>query len=241
LESVLVKLRTTRKTAYYDPRGSSFKKGQKIIIEYEKGRDYGEVILCNHKTDKTKLPMPLLHILRVANSFDLKKIQENERREKQAYKYCQKRILEHQLDMKLISVNYFFDRRKLKFLFTSWDKVDFRELVKDLCKEYKTGVELRQIGVRDAAKILGGMGICGRVTCCASHLHEFPPINLKMARVQDRSSNPDKISGICGRLRCCLRYEYEHYLSLEKAGSDPVKQDPALFQGMKPNQNASPS
>ena len=212
MDVLLVKHREHGKVGYYNPLGKQYARGEMLIIDVDKGRDYGKTLQGNHEVDSKTLLPSLPAVLRVANPFDLKKIQENAERETKAFRFCRDKIREKDLKMNLVSVEYFFDRRRLKFLFTAWTKVDFRQLVRDLASEFKVTVELRQIGVRDAAKVLGGIGICGRSVCCATHLNEFAPVNLKMGRVQNLSSNPDKLSGICGRLRCCLRYEYEQYL-----------------------------
>ena len=211
MEVVLVKHRDHVNNHYYDPKGKNYAPGDKVIIEMEKGRDYGTITKPNFEVEDSRFQKPLLKVFRPGNSFDWKKIEENRSTERKAFRFCREKISHFKLEMKLIGVEYWYDRRRLKFHFTSWNKVDFRELVKTLAKEFKTNVELRQIGVRDAAKILGGIGICGRQVCCNSHLREFAPVSLKMARIQQRSSHPDKISGICGRLRCCLKYEYETY------------------------------
>lgn len=208
MDIVLVKHREYGNVAAHDPCGKEYKTGELVITEDEKNRDYGNVIKGNHSTDK-KLPSPLPRIIRTVNPFDQKKIEENSFREKKAFKFCRQCIKARGLPMNLIAVEYTFDRKKLKFMFTSGKKVDFRELIKELVEEFKIGVELRQIGVRDAAKILGGIGVCGLLVCCHRHLNHFETVNLKMARAQNIVSSPDKISGSCGRLRCCLRYEFE--------------------------------
>ena len=210
MQVVLVKHRDYGNVVYYDPCGKEYKKGERVIIDEEKNRDYGLVVLGNH--DYTgSLPSVLPKIVRISNPFDDKKIEEISFREKKAFQYCHDAIKRRNLPMNLVAVEYAFDRKKLKFMFTSAKKVDFRELVRELVEEFKIGVELRQIGVRDAAKVLGGIGVCGLVLCCHKHLNRFDTVNLKMARAQNILSSPDKISGCCGRLRCCLRYELDTY------------------------------
>lgn len=206
MDIVLVKHREYGNISPHDPCGKDYKVNELVITEDEKNRDYGKVIKANHSVDT--LPAgPISRIIRAINPFDQKKIDENVFREKKAFKFCQQCIRAKGLLMNLIAVEYTFDRKKLKFMFISSKKVDFRELVKELVEEFKIGVELRQIGVRDAAKILGGIGVCGLMVCCHRHLNHFETVNLKMARAQNILSSPDKISGSCGRLRCCLRYE----------------------------------
>ncbi len=212
MDVILVKHREHGNVGYYNPLGNQYLWGQTLIVDVDNGIDYGSTLKGNHEVDSKTLIPNLPAALRAASAFDLKKIQENTECEEKAFRFCKNEIRAKDLKMNLVSVEYFFDRRRLKFLFTAWTKIDFRQLVRDLVSEFKVTVELRQIGVRDAAKILGGIGICGRKVCCATHLNEFAPVNLKMGRVQNLSSNPDKLSGICGRLRCCLRYEYEQYL-----------------------------
>jgi cell fate regulator YaaT (PSP1 superfamily) len=213
---VLVKHRGDNKISYYNPCGKIFSVGNTVIIEVEKGSDFGTVLAANLEMDTNEINSPLLCIKRLANTYDMKKIEENKVMEEKSFYFCKKCIRKRNLQMKLIAVEYLFDRKRIKFFFTAEKKVDFRELVKDLVEEFKIGVELRQIGVRDACKMLGGIGICGRKVCCVAHLNEFMVVNLKMARVQDLSSSPEKISGVCGRLCCCLRYEYENYLKEKK-------------------------
>ncbi|MBN2144337.1 MAG: stage 0 sporulation protein [Candidatus Aureabacteria bacterium] len=211
MDIVIVKHRGDNKVSFYNPCGKQFCVGDTVIIEVEKGSDHGLVLKSNFEIDPDEINPPILCVRRLANSYDLKKIDENKVMEEKSFQFCKKCIKKRGLPMKLIAVEYLFDRKRIKFFFTAEKKVDFRELVKDLVEEFKIGVELRQIGVRDACKIRGGIGICGRTVCCATHLNEFMVVNLKMARLQDMSSSPDKISGICGRLCCCLRYEYENY------------------------------
>lgn len=202
--------------------------GDTVILQREKSRDIAKVLGCNDRNEHQDSPVAdnLASVLRVANVFDMKKIEENAYRENKAYQFCQQEIRKRRLDMHLMAVEFSFDRKRIKFLFTSWKKVDFRELVKTLSKEYKTAIELRQIGVRDAAKIIGGIGICGRTVCCETFLDEFKSVNLKMARVQNLGNNSEKVSGICGRLRCCIRYEYKDYMSAgHHSYSDEKDQD----------------
>lgn len=208
---VQAKHRKYGKVLYFDPQGKDYQKGDLVILEADKNKDYGSIIIGNHETDIDKDLNTLPKIIRTINSFDEKKIEENSSREKKAFAFCKEKIKENKLEMNLVSVEYSFDRKKLKFYFTATKKVDFRSLVKLLVSEFRTGVELRQIGVRDASKILGAIGICGRKVCCHSFLNEFQAVNLKSARNQNILSSPDKISGICSRLRCCLLYEENHY------------------------------
>jgi len=206
-EVVVVKHREYGHVGYYDPKGKQYRTSEIVIIDVDKTKDCGKVLIGNHEVEDNFIKEEIPSIIRATNAFDMKKIEENEFREKKAFSSCVEYINTHSMPMKLIAVEYSFDRKKLRFFFTSNKKVDFRELVKELVEEFKTGVELRQIGVRDASKILGALGICGRVVCCHSFLDEFKAVNLKMARSQNVMSSPEKISGVCGRLRCCLHYE----------------------------------
>lgn len=190
------------------------KVGDYVIIEAERGREYGQVISEPELVPETEIEAPLRKVIRVATRDDLRQIQENKKKTKEAMDICAKKIAEHKLDMKLVDAEHSFDRSKFIFYFTAEGRVDFRELVKDLAREFRARIELRQIGVRDEAKIFGGYGPCGRVLCCKSFLKDFEPVTVRMAKDQNLPLNPSKISGVCGRLMCCLGYEYQVYKSL---------------------------
>lgn len=206
-----VRFKRVGKVYYFLPGKIQFKKGDHAIVETARGKEYGEVVLVDKEVDKKDLAAPLKQVIRRANSKDDKKVEENKRKEKDAFDICQEKISSHGLDMKLIDVEYTFDNSKIVFYFTADGRVDFRELVKDLAGVFKTRIELRQIGVRDEAKMLGGLGPCGRACCCSYFLGDFSPVSIKMAKEQSLSLSPTKISGLCGRLMCCLNYEHEHY------------------------------
>ena len=211
-----VRFRRAGKVYYFDPGKSVIKRGQHVIVETARGVEYGEVILGNREVEEDKVVQPLKPVIRVATKEDDQKEEENRAKEKEAFKVCLEKIRKYELDMKLIDVEYTFDNNKVVFYFTADGRVDFRELVKSLAAVFRTRIELRQIGVRDETKILGGIGICGRVLCCSSFLSEFAPVSIKMAKEQNLSLNPTKISGICGRLMCCLKNEEEAYEELNK-------------------------
>lgn len=210
-EIVGVKFKTVGKIYFFDPNGFKVKKGQNVIVETARGLELGEVAIENKSVDEDKLVAALKKVIRVANEHDEKVYKENEKKAQEAYKVCEEKIKKHGLDMKLIDVEYTFDTTKLLFYFTADGRIDFRELVKDLAAIYKTRIELRQIGVRDEVKMLGGYGQCGRELCCCSHLSDLNPVSIKMAKEQGLSLNPTKISGVCGRLMCCLKHEQEVY------------------------------
>lgn len=210
-EVVGVKFRTAGKVYYFSPKGISFTRGEFAIVETSRGVEYGEVLLENTEVSEDKIVAPLKEILRKATEEDRLKYEENHKEEKKAYALCQDKIKEHGLEMKLIDVEYTFDRGKALFYFTAEGRVDFRALVKDLASIFRTRIELRQVGVRDETKLLGGYGICGRPLCCHSFLSEFAPVSIKMAKDQGLSLNPSSISGVCGRLMCCLKNEEEVY------------------------------
>ena len=210
-EVVGVKFRTAGKVYYFSPKGISFTRGEFAIVETSRGGEYGEVLLENTEVSEDKIVAPLKEILRKATEEDRLKYEENHKEEKKAYALCQDKIKEHGLEMKLIDVEYTFDRGKALFYFTAEGRVDFRALVKDLASIFRTRIELRQVGVRDETKLLGGYGICGRPLCCHSFLSEFAPVSIKMAKDQGLSLNPSSISGVCGRLMCCLKNEEEVY------------------------------
>lgn len=213
-EVIGVRFKEVGKIYYFDPNGESFSLGQRIIVETSRGVECGEVAMANRKVNSSQIVKPLKKVIRSANSNDLQQLEANRQKEKQAFAVCQKKIAEHRLDMKLVDVEYTFDNNKILFYFTADGRVDFRELVKDLASVFRTRIELRQIGVRDEAKMLGGLGVCGRTFCCSSFLGEFQPVSIKMAKEQNLSLNPTKISGICGRLMCCLKYEQDSYEKL---------------------------
>ncbi len=211
-----VRFRTAGKIYYFDPLRFSVKRGDHVIVETARGVEYGTVVGEPREVDDKKVVQPLKPVLRVATERDDEQEAGNKLKEKEAFRICQEKIRKHGLEMKLIDAEYTFDNNKVLFYFTADGRVDFRELVKDLASVFKTRIELRQIGVRDETKILGGIGICGRVLCCHSHLSEFIPVSIKMAKEQNLSLNPGKISGVCGRLMCCLKHEEETYEELNR-------------------------
>lgn len=211
-----VRFRDVGKIYYFDPDGKELKKGEHVIVETSRGIECGEVTIENKIIDDNEITYPLKKLIRIATDDDLKHVAENKEKEKEAFEICVKKIEQHHLKMKLVNVEYTFDNNKILFYFTADGRVDFRELVKDLAYVFRTRIELRQIGVRDEAKMLGGLGICGRPFCCNTFLGEFQPVSIKMAKEQGMSLNPVKISGTCGRLMCCLKYEQEAYTDLLK-------------------------
>ena len=213
-EVIGVRFKEVGKIYYFDPDNIKFTLGQKVIVETSRGVECGEVAMANRIISDENIVKPLKKVMRPATAEDLKTVEENAEREKQAFEVCAQKIAEHNLEMKLVDVEYTFDNNKILFYFTADGRVDFRELVKDLAAVFRTRIELRQIGVRDEAKMLGGIGVCGRPFCCSAFLGEFQPVSIKMAKEQNLSLNPTKISGICGRLMCCLKYEQEAYESL---------------------------
>lgn len=215
-EIVGVKFKGVGKVYYFDPNGIKVEKGQKVIVETAQGTECGDITIENREINDESIVQPLKKVLRIATSRDMEVIAENVKKEKAAFEICQKKIEAHKLEMKLTSVEYSFDRSKILFYFTADGRVDFRELVKDLASEFHTRIELRQIGVRDEAKMLGGIGICGQQFCCHRFLDDFHPVSIKMAKEQGLSPNPLKISGSCGRLMCCLKYEQDSYEYLAK-------------------------
>ncbi len=215
-EVVSIKFKNGGKEYFFDPAGNDVKIGDKIIVEMQKGKEMATVSQGNHMVPDDKIVQPLRKMLRFANQKDYEKIEENRKKEAEAFKICEKKIAEHKLEMKLTKVEYSFDASQIVFYFTADNRVDFRELVKDLASEFHTRIELRQIGVRDEAKMLGGIGICGQPYCCKQFLNDFEAVSIKMAKEQGLSLNPAKVSGSCGRLMCCLKYEqdaYEHLSS----------------------------
>jgi len=206
-----VRFRGHGKTYYFDPNGASPAEGQAVIVETAKGLEYGECVQPVHSVEDDSIIQPLRPLVRIATQEDKKTAEENREKERKAFDICQTKIEAHGLDMKLVDAEYSFEGSKILFFFTSDGRVDFRALVKDLAAVFRTRIELRQIGVRDGAKMMGGLGICGRPFCCTTFLEDFQPVSIKMAKVQSLSLNPAKISGTCGRLMCCLKYEQEAY------------------------------
>ena len=211
-----VRFRTAGKIYYFGPKDIEFKRADHVIVETARGVEYGTVVLPNMEVEDNKVTQPLKNVIRKATTDDDEREKRNREKEKDAYKVCQEKILKHGLEMKLINAEYTFDNNKVLFYFTADGRVDFRELVKDLAGVFRTRIELRQVGVRDETKILGGMGICGRPLCCHTYLSDFAPVSIKMAKEQSLSLNPTKISGICGRLMCCLQNEAEVYEELNR-------------------------
>lgn len=209
-----VRFRHAGKIYYFDPDNKTYEPGQHVIVETARGLEYGEVVTGNREVDDSQVVQPLKKVTRLATKEDAQKYEQNKQKEKEAFAICKEKIIKHGLDMKLIDVEYTFDNNKVLFYFTSYERVDFRELVKELASIFKTRIELRQIGVRDETKMCGGIGICGRALCCHSFLGDFQPVSIKMAKEQSLSLNPIKISGICGRLMCCLKYEQDCYVEI---------------------------
>lgn len=211
-----VRFRNVGKIYYFNPKGYDIKVGSHVIVETARGVEFGKVVLGAREVKDEDVVHPLKEVLRVATRDDEEREAQNRKKEKEAFKICQKKIREHGLEMKLIDAEYTFDNNKVLFYFTADGRIDFRQLVKDLAAIFKTRIELRQIGVRDETKILGGIGICGRCLCCHTYLSEFAPVSIKMAKEQNLSLNQTKISGVCGRLMCCLKNEQETYEELNK-------------------------
>ena len=215
VETVGIRFKDGGKIYDFDADGKNFNKGDYAIVETVRGMECGMVAKPNHGTNEDDINKPLKKVIRVATEEDIKTLHENKEKEKEAFKICEGKIEAHGLQMSLVDVEYTFDRSKLLFYFTADGRVDFRELVKDLASAFRTRIELRQIGVRDESRMVGGFGICGRPFCCNTFLNDFQPVSIKMAKEQGLSLNPTKISGTCGRLMCCLKYEqdtYEHLL-----------------------------
>ena len=208
---ISVKFKDSGKNYYFSPDGKSFSTGDNVIVETANGLAFGTVSQGNHEVEDDRVVPPLKKAVRTANEKDFQRLTENKTKEAEAFKICEQKIEQHKLDMKLVRVEYAFDGGKITFFFTSDGRVDFRELVKDLANHFHSRIELRQIGVRDEAKMLGGVGICGQEYCCKRFLDDFLPVSIKMAKEQSLSLNPTKISGSCGRLMCCLNYEQESY------------------------------
>lgn len=206
-----VRFKEAGKTYYFDPCNNNYEFGENVIVETARGIEFGQVTISNRNIDDEEITSPLKPVIRKATDADRKVVQANKEKEANAFKICLEKIKKHNLNMKLVDVEYTFDGSKILFYFTSDNRVDFRELVKDLASVFKTRIELRQIGVRDQSKMLGGLGVCGRPFCCKTFLGDFQPVSVKMAKEQGLSLSPSKISGTCGRLMCCLKYEQEAY------------------------------
>lgn len=206
-----VRFKDAGKIYYFDPEEHPLTVGTPVIVETVRGVEYGRVVVPPKQVTDQEVVLPLKKVVRIANAQDLERVRENQVKSKEAMEVCIEKVKKHGLDMKLVDAEYTFDNSKVIFYFTADGRVDFRNLVKDLASVFRTRIELRQIGVRDEAKMLGGLGSCGRPLCCSTFLSEFEPVSIKMAKEQNLSLNPSKISGVCGRLMCCLRYESEFY------------------------------
>jgi cell fate regulator YaaT (PSP1 superfamily) len=211
-----VALKKAGKVYYFDPQNLKLEVGDKVIVETVRGSEYGEIVAPPKEISEDELISPLKRVLRVATKEDEAQEEKNRQREKEAFETCQEKIEKHELPMKLIETECLFDGSKIVFYFSAEGRVDFRELVKDLASTFRTRIELRQIGVRDEAKLIGGLGPCGRDLCCRLFLCDFEPVSIRMAKEQDLPLNPIKISGVCGRLMCCLKYEYQAYEDFKK-------------------------
>lgn len=216
IEIVGVRFKKVGKIYYFDPCGLNIERGTPVIVETARGIEYGTVEIANREVADEGIIQPLKKVIRIATEEDGIINRENKEKEKESFKICLEKIKKHGLEMKLIDVELTFDLNKIIFYFTADGRIDFRELVKELASVFRTRIELRQIGVRDEAKILNGIGVCGRTLCCATFLGDFTPVSIKMAKDQNLSLNPTKISGICGRLMCCLKYEEDTYEALNK-------------------------
>ncbi len=222
MEKVIgVRFRNAGKIYYFSPGKLYIPKGKHVIVETARGVEYGYVVVGTKEVEEKRIIQPLKPVLRVATAEDDAREAGNREKEKEAFRICLEKIKKHKLEMKLIQAEYTFDNNKVLFYFTADGRIDFRELVKDLASVFKTRIELRQIGVRDETKIIGGIGICGRSLCCHTHLSEFIPVSIKMAKEQNLSLNPTKISGVCGRLMCCLKHEQETYEELNSHLPNP--------------------
>lgn len=220
-EIIGVRFKNVGKIYYFDPDGKTLQQGDRVVVETARGVECGEVAVVNRDVPAEEIAQPLKKLIRVATPEDLDKMRENVEKEKTAFDICCKKIEAHKLDMKLVEVEYTFDNSKILFYFTADGRVDFRELVKDLASVFRTRIELRQIGVRDESKMLGGLGVCGQPFCCSRFLKNFQPVSIKMAKEQGLSLNPAKISGACGRLMCCLAYEQKSYEYLNSITPQP--------------------
>ncbi|MEH7547028.1 MULTISPECIES: PSP1 domain-containing protein [Bacillaceae] len=215
-----VRFKKAGKIYYFDPGDLLIEKDDFVIVETVRGVEYGRAVIARKQVEEHDVVLPLKKVVRIADQKDRMIVEENKQAAQEAYEVCNDKVNEHQLDMKLVDVEYTFDRNKVIFYFTADGRVDFRELVKDLAAIFRTRIELRQIGVRDEAKMLGGIGPCGRMLCCSTFLGDFDPVSIKMAKDQNLSLNPTKISGLCGRLMCCLKYENDEYESAKEALPD---------------------
>jgi len=211
-----VRFRNSKKIYYFDPGDLDIEKGQEVIVETVRGNEFGYCMLDKKNVGQDEIVGELKKVVRIATDKDKKALMANEKKQEEAFDICKQKIEEHKLEMKLIDVEYSFDGSKLTFFFTAENRIDFRELVKDLASVFRTRIELRQIGVRDEAKMMGGLGKCGLSVCCKSFLPDFQPVSIKMAKEQKLSLNPTKISGLCGRLMCCLNYEEDYYEDINK-------------------------
>lgn len=238
-----VKFKTGGKVYYFDPQGIALSPGEDVIVETARGIEYGTVALGAMQITEEEVVSPLKAVVRAATEEDRNQRRLNKQKEKEAFRICLEKIEKHNLKMKLVEVECTFDNNKILFYFTADGRVDFRELVKDLASVFRTRIELRQIGIRDEAKMLGGLGICGRGLCCNSYLEDFHPVSIKMAKEQGLSLNPTKISGVCGRLMCCLKYEQDCYEELSKVtpkvgakvhtpGGDGIVQSVSMLKGL---------
>ena len=240
-----VRFRRAGKIYYFNPGETQPKPGDTVIVETVRGVEAADVVVGSRLVPETSISQPLRPVLRRASAQDLEHLAENREKEKEALRTCGAKVAEHKLEMRLVGADYTFDRGKLIFYFTSEGRVDFRQLVRDLSATFKTRIELRQIGVRDQAKMLGGLGSCGRQLCCCTFLAEFQPVSIKMAKKQDLSLNPAKISGLCGRLMCCLRYEAEQYAeakaALAAAKSPPGEGPPGPVESEAPRPEPVPT
>ena len=214
IKVVGVRFRRAGKIYYFDPKDFKIETGNHVIVETARGVEFGTVMIAPKEVSEETVVQPLKPVIRIATAADEKTEEKNKEKEKEAFRICLEKIAKHKLEMKLVEAEYTFDNNKLLFYFTADGRIDFRELVKDLAAVFRTRIELRQIGVRDETKILGGIGICGRALCCSSYLSEFAPVSIKIAKEQNLSLNPKKISGVCGRLMCCLKNEQETYEDL---------------------------
>ena len=222
-----IRFKKAGKIYYFDPDGNELKTGDFCIVETSRGLEFGSVVIGLRTVPDSEVVQPLRKVLRCAGEEDCQKILENRQKEEEAYDTALQKMEEHSLEMKLVDVEYTFDRSKIIFYFTADGRIDFRELVKDMAAVFRTRIELRQIGVRDEAKMIGGLGPCGRVLCCHTFLGEFEPVSIRMAKDQHLSLNPAKISGVCGRLMCCLRYESDAYeqTPIHRRGQGPVRSE----------------
>ena len=221
-----IRFKESGKTYYFEPNGNIAKLNDYAVVETSRGLEFGKVACENKQVPESELVPPLRPVVRIATADDIKKHEQNKKKEADAFKACQEKIVAHKLEMKLVEAEYTFDASKLTFYFTADGRIDFRELVKDLASTFKTRIELRQIGIRDETKFMGGLGICGRPFCCSTFLPDFCQVSIKMAKEQSLSLNSSKISGACGRLMCCLRFEHESYVQ-------EIKMTPAVGSFVK--------